>query len=154
VQTSRGLPAFLADDPGLESGLMMAQVTASALASECKSLSFPASVDTIPTSAGKEDHVSMGPIAARKLARVVDAVARVLAIEGIVAARALDLRGTATSDRLRPVVAVIRRHVPARAGDWGLGAQIEALAGAIVAGELRAAAELDDELEVRTSART
>src|SRR5690606_15348674 len=69
--TSRGLPSFLADDPGVQSGFMMAQVTAAALASECKTLSFPASVDTIPTSAGKEDHVSMGPIAALKLDRVV-----------------------------------------------------------------------------------
>jgi histidine ammonia-lyase len=81
--SSRGLPAFLADHPGLESGYMMAHVTAAALASECKSHSFPASVDTIPTSAGKEDHVSMGPIAARKLRAVVDMVARVLAIEAI-----------------------------------------------------------------------
>ncbi|MCA9686487.1 MAG: histidine ammonia-lyase, partial [Myxococcales bacterium] len=84
--SSRGLPAFLSDDPGLESGFMMAQVTAAALASECKTLSMPACVDTIPTSAGKEDHVSMGPIAARKLGAVVANLARVLAIEAATAA--------------------------------------------------------------------
>jgi histidine ammonia-lyase len=92
--SSRGLPPFLAANPGVESGYMMMHVTAAALASECKTQSFPASVDTIPTSAGKEDHVSMGPIAARKLRAVVDMVARVLAIEAIAApARAVDLRG-------------------------------------------------------------
>ena len=79
--TSRGLPAFLAVSPGLDSGFMMAHVTAAALASECKTLSFPASVDTIPTSAGKEDHVSMGSVSARKLAMVVRNTLNALAIE-------------------------------------------------------------------------
>lgn len=144
--TSRGLAPFLALEPGVESGFMLAQVTAAALASECKALSFPACVDTIPTSAGKEDHVSMGPIAARKLASVVDNVARVLAIEAIVAAHAVDLRGHATSAPLTRVIAAIRRHVPAHAGDRSYAAQIEALAGAIVAGELREAAGIAHEL--------
>lgn len=147
VTTSRGLPAFLADDPGLESGFMMAQVTASALASECKALSFPASVDSIPTSAGKEDHVSMGPIAALKLRRVVDNVARCLAIEAAVAARAVDLRGIATSERLAKVHAAVRRHVAPWTGDRSLGDELEALAEAMVRGEIRTAAGLDDELE-------
>src|SRR5690606_37104185 len=106
-ESSRGLPAFLADDPGLESGFMMAQVTASALASECKTLSHPASVDTIPTSAGKEDHVSMGPIAALKLDRVVGNVGRVLAIEAAIATRALDLRPHPTSEPLQKVAKVV-----------------------------------------------
>lgn len=145
--TSRGLPAFLAVDPGLDSGFMLAQVTAAALASECKSLAMPASVDTIPTSAGKEDHVSMGPIAARKLAAIVDALARVLAIEAIVAARAIDLRAYPTSDRLRAVHAAIRRHVAPLDHDRSHAAEIEALAGAIVRGELREAAGLPSELE-------
>jgi len=144
--TSRGLPPFLAANPGLESGFMMAHVTAAALASECKSLSFPASVDSIPTSAGKEDHVSMGPIAARKLAAVVDNVARVLAIEAIVAARAIDLRAHPTSPRLAAVHAAIRKHVAPLTGDRSHAAEIEALAGAIVRGELREAAGIAHEL--------
>jgi histidine ammonia-lyase len=139
---SRGLPPFLADDPGLESGFMMLQVTAAALASECKSLSFPASVDTIPTSAGKEDHVSMGPIAARKLAAVVENVAHCLAIEAAAAARAADLRSQATSPRLTAVVAAVRRYVAPTTADRSMAAEIDALARAILRGELREAAGL------------
>jgi len=86
-----GLPAFLAHDPGLHSGFMLAHVTAAALVSENKLLAHPASVDTIPTSAAKEDHVSMGVHAARKAARIVDHVTSVLAIELLCAAQALDL---------------------------------------------------------------
>jgi len=89
---SGDLPAFLVRDGGLNSGFMMAQVTAAALVSECKALAHPASVDSIPTSAGKEDHVSMGPTAAWKFARIVENLASVLAIEGMCAAQALDLR--------------------------------------------------------------
>lgn len=145
--TSRGLPAFLADDPGLQSGFMMAQVTASALASECKSLSFPASVDSIPTSAGKEDHVSMGPIAALKLARVVDNVALVLAIEAAVGARALDLRPAPTTPRLAAVHAKIREFVAPFTGDRSLSAELEALAHAVSDGALRRAAEVPAEID-------
>lgn len=86
------MPAFLARDPGLDSGFMMAHVTAAALVSENKILAHPASVDTIPTSAGKEDHVSMGAHAARKAASIVDHVTTVLAIEWQCAAQALELR--------------------------------------------------------------
>ena len=142
-QGSRGLPPFLADDPGLESGFMMVQVTASALASECKSLSFPASVDTIPTSAGKEDHVSMGPIAARKARQVVNNVATILAIEAACAARALDLREHATSVRLRAAYDVIRSYVPPHQGDRSMSAELERLTSAILRGELRAAVSID-----------
>lgn len=145
--TSRGLPPFLAEDAGVESGFMMAQVTASALASECKSLSFPASVDSIPTSAGKEDHVSMGPIAALKLRRVVDNVARCLAIEAAVAARAIDLRADSTSPRLARVHAKIREYIAPWEGDRSLSDELEAMAEAMVRGELRAAAELPDEID-------
>lgn len=144
--TNRDLPPFLAADAGLESGFMMAHVTAAALASECKALSFPAAVDTIPTSAGKEDHVSMGPIAARKLASVVANVARVLAIEAIVAARALDLREAPTSARLQAVHACVRRHCAPLSGDRAHSAEIEAVAEAILAGEVREAAGLAHEL--------
>lgn len=147
VHLSRGLPAFLANDPGRESGFMMAQVTASALASECKSLSFPACVDTIPTSAGQEDHVSMGPIAARKFAQVVQNVARVMAVEAAISARAIDLREHPSSTRLMKVHAAIRKYVPPFTGDQAFGAELDALGEAILRGELREAAGLPHELE-------
>jgi histidine ammonia-lyase len=89
---SAGLPAFLAPEPGVNSGLMVAQYSAAAIVSEMKRLAVPASVDSIPTSAMQEDHVSMGWSAARKLRRVLDCLTRVLAIELTSAARALDLR--------------------------------------------------------------
>ena len=85
-----GLPAFLTRKGGLESGLMIAHVTAAALASENKVLCHPASVDSIPTSANKEDHVSMGVTAARKAARVVANTRRILAVELLAACQALD----------------------------------------------------------------
>ncbi|MEU3554105.1 histidine ammonia-lyase [Streptomyces fragilis] len=93
---SHGLPAFLADDPGVDSGLMIAQYTQAALVSELKRLAVPASVDSIPSSAMQEDHVSMGWSAARKLRHVVDNLARVVAVELVAASRALELRRTAT----------------------------------------------------------
>lgn len=147
--SSRGLPAFLTEDAGLESGFMMVHVTASALASECKALSFPASVDTIPTSAGQEDHVSMGPIAARKFQSVVQCTAKVLAIEAACSARALDLRRSErkvdTSPRLQQVYAKIREYVAPFSGDRSMSEEIEALAAAILRGELRSAAGLEPE---------
>lgn len=89
---SNGLPPFLADDPGVDSGHMIAQYTAAGIVSELKRLAVPASVDSIPSSAMQEDHVSMGWAAARKLRRAIDGLTRVLAIEVLTAARALDLR--------------------------------------------------------------
>jgi histidine ammonia-lyase len=89
---SHGLPPFLADTPGVDSGLMIAQYTAAGIVSELKRLAAPASVDSIPSSAMQEDHVSMGWAAARKLRRSIDGLTRVLAIEILTAARALDLR--------------------------------------------------------------
>lgn len=89
---NHGLPPFLADDPGVDSGLMIAQYTQAAIVSEMKRLAAPASVDSIPSSAMQEDHVSMGWSAARKLRRSVDGLTRVLAIELLTAARALQLR--------------------------------------------------------------
>lgn len=109
---SGDLPAFLVREGGLNSGFMMAQVTAASLVSECKAISHPASVDTIPTSAGKEDHVSMGPTAAWKFARIVENLASVLAIEGLCAAQALDLRRSLrSSPALEKVHALIRSKV-------------------------------------------
>ncbi|WP_243383745.1 histidine ammonia-lyase [Geothrix alkalitolerans] len=99
------LPAFLTQNGGLESGFMMAHVTSAALVSEMKGLAHPACVDTIPTSAGKEDHVSMGPIAARKLLRAVDALEQVLAIEARMALEGLRILGLAPAAGLQPLVA-------------------------------------------------
>src|SRR5215469_6643382 len=92
VARSHGLPAFLAGDPGVDSGHMIAQYTQAAITSELKRLAVPASVDSIPSSAMQEDHVSMGWSAARKLRRAIDGLRQVLAIELLTAARGLDLR--------------------------------------------------------------
>jgi histidine ammonia-lyase len=110
---SGDLPAFLVPEGGLNSGFMMIHVTAAALVSECKSNAFPASVDSIPTSAGKEDHVSMGPIAARKFARNVENLEHVLAIELMAASQALDLRRPLrTSEPLEEAHRLLRAKVP------------------------------------------
>ncbi|WLT33038.1 histidine ammonia-lyase [Geothrix sp. PMB-07] len=98
------LPAFLTQNGGLESGFMMAHVTSAALVSEMKGLAHPACVDTIPTSAGKEDHVSMGPIAARKLLRAVDALEQVLAIEARMALEGVRILGLAPAKGLEPLM--------------------------------------------------
>jgi histidine ammonia-lyase len=92
VARSHGLPPFLAHEPGVDSGLMIAQYTAAALVAECRRLAVPASVDNVPTSAMQEDHVSMGWSAARKLRTALGHLGRVLAIELVTAARGLDLR--------------------------------------------------------------
>jgi histidine ammonia-lyase len=91
-QLSGGLPAFLIESEGLHSGLMIPQYTAAALVSENKVLTHPASVDSIPSSANKEDHVSMGAISARKALQVTENVLHVIAIELIAAAQALDVQ--------------------------------------------------------------
>jgi histidine ammonia-lyase len=96
VARNHGLPAFLADDPGVDSGYMIAQYTQAALVSEMKRLAVPASVDSIPSSAMQEDHVSMGWSAARKLRKAVDALTQVLAIELLTAARGIQLRAPLT----------------------------------------------------------
>jgi histidine ammonia-lyase len=107
-----GLPAFLVEDAGLNSGFMIAQVTAAALVSETKGLCHPASVDSIPTSADKEDHVSMGMWAALKLTQVVTQVRRVLAIELLAAAQGIDLlRPLRSSEPLEALHAAVRRRV-------------------------------------------
>jgi histidine ammonia-lyase len=120
------LPAFLVAEGGLNSGLMMAQVTAAALVSECKILAHPASVDSIPTSAGKEDHVSMSPIAARKFSSVVENLERVLAIELLVALQAMEfLRPLATSRPLERIRRSFRRAVPPWKADRQLATDLE-----------------------------
>jgi histidine ammonia-lyase len=124
---SRGLPPFLAADPGVDSGHMIAQYTQAALVAELKRLAVPASVDSIPSSAMQEDHVSMGWSAARKLRRSIDAVTRVLGIELLTAARALDMRAP-----LRPgpvtarVLETLRERVPGVGPDRYLAPEIDA----------------------------
>jgi histidine ammonia-lyase len=139
---SRGLPPFLADDPGVDSGYMIAQYTQAALVSELKRLAVPASVDSIPSSAMQEDHVSMGWSAARKLRRSVDALTRVLAIELMTAARALDLRtplepGPATG----AVVTALRGRVGGPGPDRHLSPEIEAAVDFVRTGAAVAAAD-------------
>jgi histidine ammonia-lyase len=104
-----GLPAFLAERPGLESGLMIAQYTAAALVNELQTLAHPSSVDTVPTSANQEDHVSMGATSALHLREVVDRTASVLAIEALCAAQGLDFRAP-----LRPGDGVAAGHAAVR----------------------------------------
>ncbi|MFC7501417.1 aromatic amino acid lyase, partial [Nocardioides sp. GCM10030258] len=108
---SHGLPPFLADDPGVDSGLMIAQYTQAAIVSELKRLAAPASVDSIPSSAMQEDHVSMGWSSARKLRRSVDGLTRVLAVELMTASRALNLRAPLEpSPATGAVVGLLRDH--------------------------------------------
>jgi histidine ammonia-lyase len=137
-----GLPAFLAHEPGLHSGFMMAQVTAAALVSENKTHAHPASVDTIPTSAAKEDHVAMGMHAALKAARVVDNVAHVLAIEALAAAQALDLlRPLRAGKGAEAARAALRRRIPHLAEDRMLSTDIAQARDLLDAQTLRRAAE-------------
>ena len=97
VARNHGLNAFLADDPGVDSGHMIAQYTQAGIVSELKRLATPASADSIPSSAMQEDHVSMGWSAARKLRRAIDGLTRVLAIEVLTAARGIDMRAPLTA---------------------------------------------------------
>ena len=117
-----GLPPFLARDAGLNSGFMMAQVTAAALVAENKVACHPASIDSIPTSADKEDHVSMGMGAALKLRTVVENVRRVLAIELVAAAQGIDLlRPLRSSERLEEAHRLVRERIEFREDDPGDG---------------------------------
>lgn len=124
---SHGLPPFLADDPGVDSGLMIAQYTQAGIVCELKRLAVPASVDSIPSSAMQEDHVSMGWSAARKLRRSVDGLRTVLAVEVMTAARALDLRRPqACSPATAAAVAALRVVVAGPGPDRVLSEEIEA----------------------------
>jgi histidine ammonia-lyase len=136
-----GLPAFLTREGGLNSGLMLAQVTAAALASENKTLAHPASVDSIPTSANKEDHVSMGVTAARKASRAVANTRRILAIEAIAACQALEFhRPLETSPPLRAAYHRLRARIPPLERDRVLAPDIEESAEMVRAGALAAEA--------------
>jgi histidine ammonia-lyase len=136
-----GLPPFLATSSGIDSGMMIYQYTAAALVSENKVLAHPASVDSIPTSANQEDHVSMGSISARHARTVVGHVERILAIELLVAAQALDLR-LAGSDGAAPGVGVaealarVRAHVRHLDGDREPGPDLTAATAMVHEGAL------------------
>jgi histidine ammonia-lyase len=122
-----GLPPFLVNNSGLNSGFMIAQVTAAALVSENKTLAAPASVDSIPTSANQEDHVSMATHAARRLGVMVENAAAVVGIELLAAAQGIDFhRPARSSQRLEEVHAAIRRDVPFYAADRYFAPDIEA----------------------------
>jgi histidine ammonia-lyase len=138
-----GLPAFLTRHGGLQSGLMMAQVTAAALTSEMKTLAHPASVDTIPTSGNKEDHVSMSMAAAVKAARAVDLARHVVAVEVLCACQALDLLAPlTTSPALARVHGVVRARVPSLEEDRPPSPDIAVIASMIATGELERACPL------------
>ncbi len=132
-----GLPAFLAEDPGLQSGFMIAQVTAAALVSENKTLAHPASVDSVPTSAGQEDHVSMATWAARKAGLVARNTTAVVAVELLAARRAIGFhRPLTTSPALQALIAALADIVPEADGDRRLDTAIATLSARIAAGRL------------------
>jgi histidine ammonia-lyase len=138
------LPAFLTPNSGLQSGFMMAQVTAAALVAELRTLAHAASADTIPTSANREDHVSMSMGAALKAERALQLAMRVTAIELLCAAQAIDLLAPVrTSPRLQRVHAAVREHVPRLEEDRPPGPQIELLSQIVAGGLLERACDGD-----------
>ncbi|UCE30065.1 MAG: histidine ammonia-lyase, partial [Burkholderiales bacterium] len=132
-----GLPPFLVPEPGLNSGFMIAHVTAAALASENKSLAHPASVDSLPTSANQEDHVSMATFAARRLGPLAANLRRIVAIELLAAAQGIELRAPLRTSRpLARALALIRERAAFLAEDRPLGPDIDAIAALIADGRL------------------
>ncbi len=139
---SHGLPAFLTEDPGVSSGYMIAHYTAVSIAAENRRLAAPASVDSMPTSAMQEDHVSMGWGAARKLRAVVDNVARILAVELVAACQALELRAPLSPSPVSAaVVGMVRDHIPHLEADRNLSPELETATGLVRSGAVRKAAE-------------
>jgi histidine ammonia-lyase len=131
------LPAFLVTDPGINSGFMIAQVTAAALASENKSLAHPASVDSLPTSANQEDHVSMATFAARRLHDMADNTAGVVAIELLAAAQGIEFHAPCrTSPPLQEALALVRARIPAYTEDRFFAPDIEAAIGLVNDGSI------------------
>jgi histidine ammonia-lyase len=138
---SAGLPPFLAHDPGVDSGLMIAQYTQAGLVSENKRLATPASVDSIPSSGMQEDHVSMGWSAARKLRKVVENLSRILAIELVTAARAVEFRsGLIPSPAAQSVIKTLREVVPGVGSDRWLSPELEAAVLLVQSGKIELAA--------------
>jgi histidine ammonia-lyase len=137
-----GLPGFLTPQPGLNSGMMLVQVLAAALVSENKALAFPASVDSIPTSANREDHVPMSTAAARKCRAVVTNAGRVLACELLCAAQGLDFHRPLKAGRgAEAAYRHVREHVPPLGRDRTLHRDLEAVEGLVRTGSLLAAVE-------------
>ena len=135
--TLSSLPAFLIAEPGLNSGFMIAHVTAAALASETKQLATPSSVDSLPTSANQEDHVSMATHGARRLERMTANAARVVAIELLAAAQGIDLRAPLKSSHaIEALKAAVRDHVPMLIDDRPFTPDIEAIAALVESGEV------------------
>jgi len=126
VSRNRGLPHFLAFDAGVDSGLMIAQYTQAAMVSENKRLASPASVDSIPSSAMQEDHVSMGWHAGRKLRKAIDNLRRIFAIELITAARAVEQRPNKPAPVTGELIAILRERVPGMGPDRDLSPELEA----------------------------
>ncbi len=139
VTRSIGLPAFLGESPGVDSGLMIAQYTAAALVAENRRLAAPASVDSIPTSGMQEDHVSMGWSAAHKLRRTLHNLTRILAVELLCAARALELRAPLAP---APATAAVTALIDPQPGpDRSPAPELERVAGLVASGAILAAAE-------------
>jgi histidine ammonia-lyase len=137
---SAGLPPFLADDPGVDSGLMIAQYTQAALVSENKRLASPASVDSIPSSAMQEDHVSMGWSAARKLRKAISNLTNIIAIELVTASRAIELRAPLTpSPASAKVIGALRKSVPGPGPDRYLSPELVAAGEFVAAGSVMSA---------------
>ena len=142
VSRSHGLNAFLADDPGVDSGHMIAQYTQAAIVSEMKRLAAPASVDSIPSSAMQEDHVSMGWSGARKLRRSVDGLTRVLAVELLTAARGIQLRAPLEpSAATGAVIDALRKTTSGPGPDRFMAPEIEAAVRFVSTGAARRAVE-------------
>ena len=139
---SDGLPPFLVEEGGLNSGFMIPQYVAAALVSENKVLAHPASVDSIPTSAGQEDHVSMGNAAGLKALRVLDNAERALAIELLAGSQAIEfLAPLQPGDGVRAVHDAVRALSPRLVEDRSLSADIELVAESVRSGAIVAAAE-------------
>lgn len=140
---SHGLPAFLAAEPGLHSGLMMAEVTSAALMSENKQMSHPASVDSTPTSANQEDHVSMACHGARRLLQMTDNLFSIVGIEALSAAQAIDFRSPLkTSPELARAIVAIRNVVATLDGDRYLEKDVEAASDLISSGVLNSSVSI------------
>ena len=134
---NEGLPAFLSTDPGLSSGFMIAQIVAAALINECQVLAHPSSTGSIPTDGGKEDHVSMGMTGAIKLRQIIENVERVVGIELMCAAQALEFRRPLKSSRrIEEAHDAVRRVVPRLEHDRVLAPDIAAMAEAIRSGQM------------------
>jgi len=142
AKRSRGLPPFLATNPGVNSGMMIAHYTAAALVAENRRLAHPASVDSMSTSANQEDHVSLGWAAARNLRQVLTNLSRILAVEAVCAAQAIDLRAPLTpAEGTAAAIARLRSVIPGPGPDRFLGPDLAAAEAIVWDGELLAAVE-------------